>query len=408
MIASILLRPSSSSASAAAARRAAQSLLARVVLPSSRRSFSSSRPPSQATTTVGFVGLGNMGMPMARNLARDRSIRILAYDSDPDAILRARDEHGVEIDNIESVGSAADVVGGAAGGEAVSAVVTMLPGCGAVDETMRELVDAVERGDDGTGGNKNDGNRRPPLVVVDCSTVAPSTSRRWHAEWGRKGHVMIDAPVSGGVKGAAEATLTFMVGCHFHSALEEVAYPLLEMMGSKIINCGSPGSGCVAKLCNNLALASQMVGICEAMNLGEKLGVDPNVLADVMNQSTSRCWSSEANNPHPAVAFALSGHDRHAHDEDGNDRVERHHGPLLPAAKGYDGGFATRLMLKDLGLAVSAADSVGVAAPITATTMQLYRLCESHGLGNKDFGVVLQLLRGRSHLSDLPPPAEEG
>jgi 3-hydroxyisobutyrate dehydrogenase len=191
------------------------------------------------------------------------------------------------------------------------------------------------------------------------------------------GHAMLDAPVSGGVKGAQDGTLTFMVGCDDDDALE-MARPWLNKMGKRIVPCGGAGTGSVTKLCNNLALAAQMIGICEAINLGEGLGVDPVVLADVLNTSTAKCWSSEVNNPHPEVAK--------------RDLEEK--GVGSPASRDYQGGFGTSLMLKDLGLAVAAGQDAGIALPLGSASKELYRMAALHGLGSKDFGVMLQFLRG--------------
>jgi 3-hydroxyisobutyrate dehydrogenase len=144
-------------------------------------------------------------------------------------------------------------------------------------------------------------------------------------------------------------------------------------MGSKIFVCGGPGSGIIVKLCNNLALASQMIGIAEAMNLGKSLGMDPVKLAQVMNVSTSGCWSSKVNNPMPEVASALQSG---------------------AAVQNYDGGFAVKLMLKDLGLALDAGLDKQLALPLATSARELYRLISLHGLDDKDFGVVLEFLKG--------------
>ena len=185
----------------------------------------------------------------------------------------------------------------------------------------------------------------------------------------------VDAPVSGGVKGATDGTLTFMVGSSCsNETMAKIASPLLELMGKRIVPCGGPGAGAAAKLCNNLALAAQMVGICEAMNLGEALGVDPIVLANVMNTSTAKSWSCEVNNPHPLVASQTGS----------------------SASNSYKGGFGTKLMLKDLGLAVAAGKDAKVALPIGTATKELYQLADLHDLGDRDFGVILQFLRGKA------------
>jgi 3-hydroxyisobutyrate dehydrogenase-like beta-hydroxyacid dehydrogenase len=173
-------------------------------------------------------------------------------------------------------------------------------------------------------------------------------------------------------QGATEGTLTFMVGCDKVESLE-LAQPYFNAMGQRTIPCGLAGAGATTKLCNNLALAAQMLGICEAMNLGDQLGVDPIVLAQVLNTSTASSWSSTTNNPHPMVA-ALSG---------------------SPAANHYQGGFGTKLMHKDLGLAVSAGAQAGVVMPMGGLAKELYQLAEVSGLGDRDFGVMLQFLRGK-------------
>ncbi|KAL3908726.1 MAG: hypothetical protein SGILL_008375 [Bacillariaceae sp.] len=241
-----------------------------------------------------------------------------------------------------------------------STIITMLPGDAAVDSVMSTLA--------------SNRNLQEETTILDCSTVSPATSRQWHATLAQHNCIFVDAPVSGGVKGAQDATLTFMVGSdedtiHNHTNVHSI----LSHMGQRIIPCGGPGSGAAVKLCNNLALAAQMVGICEAMNLGEALGVDPQVLADVMNTSTAKSWSCEVNNPHPEVAIKVGS----------------------PASKDYFGGFGTKLMLKDLGLAVSAGKEAHVALPLGNVTKELYQLADLRGLGDKDFGVILQFLRGR-------------
>jgi 3-hydroxyisobutyrate dehydrogenase len=165
-----------------------------------------------------------------------------------------------------------------------------------------------------------------------------------------------------------------MIGCKDMGAFEKTK-PYFDLMGKRTVECGGPGAGSATKLCNNLALAAQMIGICEAMNLGESLGVDPIVLADVMNTSTAKSWSCEVNNPHPQVGIAKGG--------------------KMPSSKNYEGGFGTKLMLKDLSLAVIAGAEAGVSLPIGTASRELYKLAELHGLGEKDFGVVLQFLRGK-------------
>ena len=307
-------------------------------------------------TKLGFVGLGNMGLPMCLNLAKSNK-DIVAYDTNATALQKA-EKGGIQcVDSLVELGQAD-----------CNAIFTMLPGDAAVDAVMPVLM------------------QNWPRVIVDCSTVSPSTSRHWHAHVameGGEGSTMLDAPVSGGVKGAQDATLTFMVGADHteEGSPYETIRPLLELMGQRVIHCGGPGTGAATKLCNNLALAAQMIGICEALNLGEALGVDPVVLSNVMNISTAKSWSSEICNPHPEAAANIK--------ETSNGAISP------PASRSYEGGFGARLMLKDLGLAVSAGQAEGVALPLGAASKELYRMADLHGLGDNDFGIMLQFLRGK-------------
>jgi 3-hydroxyisobutyrate dehydrogenase len=292
-----------------------------------------------------------MGLPMALNLSKESSV--LAFDTNPVACDTAA-QGGIELaDSVQHIGASDCHV-----------IFTMLPSCSVVDSVMQSLLESIPESS-------------LSRVMVDCSTVSPSTSRRWHDTWKSQGHAMLDAPVSGGVKGATDGTLTFMVGCDHDDALQR-AQPFLNNMGQRVVPCGGPGAGAATKLCNNLALAAQMIGICEAMNLGEALDVDPVVLAEVINTSTAKCWSSEVSNPHPAVAAAKAAS-----------------GVDSPASRDYEGGFGVALMLKDLGLAVASAQDAGVALPMTATSKELYKMTELRGAGHKDFGYMLQFLKGK-------------
>jgi 3-hydroxyisobutyrate dehydrogenase len=313
-----------------------------------------STEPDRVRPKIGFIGLGNMGLPMCLNLAHANHT-VVAFDVNDDALSQAVAGGAHAATEVEEIA------------DDCSVIVTMLPGDQAVDSVMSKLLMIG-----------------PSAVFVDCSTVSPATSRRWNASAGLVGHAWIDAPVSGGVKGAQNATLTFMVGgAPEASPAFQTIQPLLLSMGQRVVSCGGPGTGSATKLCNNLALASQMIGICEAMNLGEQLGVDPNILASVMNTSTAKCWSSQVNNPHPAVAAAAA-----AAEQSGG-------ASSTPAANNYEGGFGTKLMLKDLALAVAAAEHAGVALPLATTSKELYRLATLRGYGDKDFGIMLQFLRGK-------------
>ena len=317
----------------------ARSVVPKSIFGSSHRYLSSTQV---SNSTVGFLGLGNMGLPMAINLSK--TYDVLTFDLTKSSMAKANEQGIASADSIETVAKGA------------ATIVTMLPSDAAVDAVMKKIM----------------GSCRENTTIIDCSTVSPTTSRYWNDMLGAEGHLFVDAPVSGGVKGAENATLTFMVGSNENTMAVRIQ-PILDCMGQRVIACGGPGAGAAVKLCNNLALAAQMVGICEAMNLGEALGVDPIILANVMNTSTAKSWSCEINNPHPAVA-ALSN---------------------SPASKDYAGGFGSRLMLKDLGLAVSAGSQAHVALPLGNTTKELYQLAEARGLGDRDFGVILQFLKGK-------------
>ena len=230
--------------------RRAQVLRAPFVLSQATRNVSSSNKIKK----LGFVGLGNMGLPMALNLANKSNHEILAFDTNAKALQKARDG-GIEcVESLNEIGQSD-----------CNVVFTMLPGDAAVNAVLPSLMN------------------KWPRIIVDCSTVGPATSRHWHSQvaiesGGGNDSAFLDAPVSGGVKGAADATLTFMVGAPDHVEAEspfETIRPLLELMGQRVVPCGGPGNGAATKLCNNLALAAQMIGICEAFNLGEALGVIP-------------------------------------------------------------------------------------------------------------------------------------
>eukprot|EP00604_Paraphysomonas_vestita_P003259 CAMPEP_0174821482 /NCGR_PEP_ID=MMETSP1107-20130205/8679_1 /TAXON_ID=36770 /ORGANISM="Paraphysomonas vestita, Strain GFlagA" /LENGTH=263 /DNA_ID=CAMNT_0016038575 /DNA_START=295 /DNA_END=1086 /DNA_ORIENTATION=- len=216
-------------------------------------------------------------------------------------------------------------------------------------------------------------NAKPGSLIIDCSTIDPVVSRELISEAEKAGHKMIDAPVSGGVAGATAGTLTFMVGGKQEVFEESKAY--LSAMGKNMVHVGGPGSGGVTKICNNLGLAISMVGTAEAMNLGKRLGMDPKVLAGVINTSTARCWASEINNPCPGALENTA------------------------ASRGYTGGFAAALMYKDLGLALEVAKVAGKnILPVGSTVHDIYGDLVKQGLGTKDFSVVFQPLASEEGL----------
>lgn len=318
--------------------------------------------------SVAFVGLGNMGLRMALNLVKPRvdapPLRLTVYDLNEKNVSTffRRVETMEGLDDSKTPSTARDLA--SLVDLKPNFVLTSLPNGEASEAVVGSILQGLPASDPTFDG----------CTFIDTSTIAPNTARKLNhlVSSVSLNNQYVDAPVSGGVKGATDGTLTFMVGCSSPETYSSVL-PLLQRMGKNMVLCGGPGSGSAVKLCNNAALAAQMVGICEAMNLGEALGVDPKVLAGVMNASTAKCWSSEVNNPHPDAA--------------------RHIGSGASANE-YEGGFASALMLKDLNLAVDAGVEEGLALPVAGLTRDLYRLVGVHGSGRRDFGVMLQFLRG--------------
>ncbi|KAG7397983.1 hypothetical protein PHYBOEH_011912 [Phytophthora boehmeriae] len=239
--------------------------------------------------------------------------------------------------------------------EQCDTIITMLP--------STATVECVYLGDDGVHEALRDDH-----LLLDSSTIDPLFTKKLSEELHKRGATFVDAPVSGGVAGAQNGTLTFMVG---GTAEEfERVKPLLGAMGRNLVHCGGSGTGQIAKICNNLAAAIQLTSVAEATNLGVKLGIDPHVLANVMNTSTSRCWSSTTNHPYPGVL------------------------PDIPASRGYEGGFAVQLMRKDLGLAIDCAMASEVSIPLTNSVLQLFNMMVRQGNGQKDFAYILPFLKG--------------
>jgi 3-hydroxyisobutyrate dehydrogenase len=233
-------------------------------------------------------------------------------------------------------------------------VITMLPAA--------VHVRSVWLGEDGVLAGIGNG-----VPAVDCSTIDPQTARDVAAAAAKQGVAMADAPVSGGTGGATAGTLTFMVGAT--PELFAILQPVLAQMGRNIVHCGEVGTGQIAKICNNLLLAISMVGVSEAMALGDALGIDTSVLAGIINSSTGRCWSSEMYNPWPGI-------------------VE-----TAPASRGYTGGFGAELMLKDLGLATEAARQAHQPVVLGAVAQQLYQAMSQRGDGGKDFSAIINSYR---------------
>jgi 3-hydroxyisobutyrate dehydrogenase len=230
-------------------------------------------------------------------------------------------------------------------------VITMLPASKHVTQVFNEVTP------------------RAGQLFIDASTIDPSTTKTIHALVNKKGASFIDAPVSGGIGGAGAGTLTFMCGGS-QSDFERAKLQALQYMGKNIVHCGGISMGQVAKISNNLLLAISMTAVSEAMNLGTKLGMDPKILAGIINTSSGRCWSSDTYNPFPGVM------------------------PEVPSSRGYTGGFAGKLMLKDVGLALTAAQQAGVKLPLGTLTSQLYiDMTNKKEFEDKDFSAILQHLQ---------------
>lgn len=291
---------------------------------------------------IGFIGLGNMGNPMARNLLK-AGHQLLVYDVIPAAV-----------EKLTTLGAASAPIGQLAG--EADLVLTMLPSSPQVREVYRSAGGVLA-------------NIRPGIMAVDSSTIDPHTAREVAAVAAKQGNPMVDAPVSGGTGGAEAGTLTFMVGGRAEDF--ERVKPTLAVMGKNIVHCGPSGNGQVAKLCNNMLLAISMIGVAEAMTLGAALNMDPKTLAGILNTSSGRCWSSDTYNPYPGV-------------------LEN-----VPAARGYTGGFGAELMLKDLGLVTEAAKRVKQPVMMGSLAQQLYQQMCLRGEGQKDFSAIVQLYQRR-------------
>ena len=289
-------------------------------------------------TEVGFIGLGNMGTPMAGNLAA-AGLNVTGHDVADKARVAALAK-GLEI-----AGSAT------AAATDRDIVITMLPDGSALLEVYREIVPLV----------------RPGTILLDCSTVDLASASEAHHMAAGRNLPSVDAPVSGGIAGAEAGTLTFMVGgdpstCDF-------VRPLLDIMGRTIVRCGGPGCGQAVKICNNMILGISMIGVAEALTLAGELDLDPEHVFEVVSTSSGSCWSMNSYCPLPGV------------------------GPESPADHGYAPGFAAALMLKDLGLSQQAAASADVATPMGAMATRVYEAMVTSGKGHLDFSAVIRHVR---------------
>ena len=282
---------------------------------------------------IGFIGLGNMGAPMAKTLAR-AGHEVIGFDA-----------ASVTVDGVTPAATLADAVSG------MDAVISMLPNGEIVRAVTADIVKVAAEG----------------ALHIDCSTVDVESARAAHDMTKGKGVLSLDAPVSGGTGGAEAGTLTFMVG----GADEAFAKgrPLFEIMGSKAVHCGPAGAGQAAKICNNMILGISMIGVCEAFHLADKLGLDRQAMFDVASTSSGACWSINAYCPAPGI------------------------GPRSPADNGYKPGFAADLMLKDLNLSQKAAESAGAATEMGGHARDIYeRFVNAEGGKGRDFSAILEKL----------------
>jgi 3-hydroxyisobutyrate dehydrogenase len=291
---------------------------------------------------IGFIGLGNMGLPMAQNLVK-AGHTVKGFDIQPSAVEKLAAAGAKAATSIAHACDGADVV------------VTMLP---AGEHVRTSYLDG--------GGVIAHANAR--ALLIDSSTIDVETARAVAKAAGAKGLAMLDAPVSGGVSGAQAATLTFMVGGTADAFAQ--AKPILEAMGKTIVHAGGSGNGQAAKICNNMILGVSMIAVSEAFLLAEKLGLDAQKLFDISSKSSGQCWSMTSYCPVPGPV------------------------PASPANRDYQAGFTAAMMLKDLKLAQAAARSSSAVTPLGAGAAALYAQYVEEGKATEDFSGIIRYLRG--------------
>ena len=292
-------------------------------------------------TTIAFIGLGNMGNPMAANLVK-AGHKVTGFDL-VEANLDTARTNGAAV-----AASAREAIAGA------EVVITMLPAGKHVVSVYEDILPVAAKG----------------TLFIDSSTIDVDSARKAHKIAAEAGMLSVDAPVSGGVGGAEAGTLTFMAGGSADAFAK--AAPVLKPMAGKVVNCGDAGAGQAAKICNNMILGISMIGVGEAFVLAEKLGLSHQALYDVASTSSGQCWSLTTYCPVPGPV------------------------PNSPANRDYKPGFATALMLKDLKLAQEAAQNAGAVTPLGAEATQLYALFNAMGQGGTDFSGIINFLRGKA------------
>lgn len=289
---------------------------------------------------IGFIGLGNMGLPMAKNLiAKGHSVT--GFDLSAEAMSALADAGGVKGDDAGAAVANADFV------------ITMLPAGTHVRDVYENTI---------LGAAKSD------ALLIDCSTIDVETARAVAETASSKGFEMLDAPVSGGTGGAEAGTLTFMVGGPDSAYIK--GHPVLELMGKTIVHAGGAGNGQAAKICNNMILGISMIATCEAFAMAEKLGLDHQKLFDISSKSSGQCWSISNYCPVPGPV------------------------PAAPSNKDYEPGFSAAMMLKDLRLAQDAAKSSQSATPLGAEAEKLFSAFVEQGSGGKDFSGIIRMISG--------------
>jgi len=291
---------------------------------------------------IGFIGLGNMGLPMAQNLIK-AGHQVEGVDVNAAAVEKLKSAGGAGVETAKNAAARADVV------------ITMLPAGAQVRE--------VYLGSSGIIANANDGT-----LLIDCSTIDVETARAVAAEAEKRGLMMLDAPVSGGVGGATAATLTFMVGGPAQAFAR--AQSILEKMGKTIVHAGGAGNGQAAKICNNMILAISMIAVSEGFVLAEKLGLDHQKLFDIASKSSGQCWAMTSYCPVPGPV------------------------PASPANRDYAAGFTAAMMLKDLKLAQDAAKASGAKTELGAAAANIYSRYAASGEAGKDFSGIIRFVRG--------------
>jgi len=289
--------------------------------------------------TIAFIGLGNMGGPMAANLVK-AGHTVVAFDLVEASRKQAKSDGAAVADSAAGAVAGADVV------------ITMLPAGKHVLSVWTDVIPAMTKG----------------TLIIDCSTIDVESAKQAHELAAEHGVRSVDAPVSGGTGGAKGATLTFM--CGGDDKAFAAAKPVLEGMGKRIVHCGGVSAGQATKICNNMILAVSMIGVSEGFALAEKLGLSHQALFDVVSTSSGQCWALTSYCPVPGPV------------------------PASPANNGYKPGFAAALMVKDLTLAQDAAKAAGAATPLGKHAQEIYKAFDAAGNGGMDFSGIIQHVRG--------------